>query len=171
MTFSIRFSDRSFIWKFYSLASFTVTSSNQHTYLNQDFTLQTSFFATMLVKALSIALLFASAVAGAPAPKSVRDDLQPWELQRLYTHSPSGRPGNDPHSTVRLTSLQILISSPSPSPSNIHPSLTPQTAQRHHLRPQHHTHPPNSHRNRSLPTLNRKLLRTMVDKRRRPMGH
>ncbi|KAF2787451.1 hypothetical protein K505DRAFT_421767 [Melanomma pulvis-pyrius CBS 109.77] len=51
----------------------------------------------MFSKAI-IAILAASAVSAAPAAV-----LQPWEITTLYTHSPSGRPGNDPHSTLNAT--------------------------------------------------------------------
>jgi hypothetical protein len=31
------------------------------------------------------------------------DPLQPWEITRLRTFSPSGRPGDSPYSTINLT--------------------------------------------------------------------
>ncbi|KAF2463800.1 cell death in tomato 1 [Lindgomyces ingoldianus] len=58
----------------------------------------------MVANAFAIVVLIAATtVSAAPTIKIARDDLQPWELQRLYTHSPSGRPGNDPHSTLNVT--------------------------------------------------------------------
>ncbi|KAF2439499.1 hypothetical protein P171DRAFT_436146 [Karstenula rhodostoma CBS 690.94] len=50
-----------------------------------------------------VALIAATAVSAAPAIKVTRDDLQPWQITLLHTHSPSGRPGNDPHSTINVT--------------------------------------------------------------------
>lgn len=50
-----------------------------------------------------IALIAASAVSAAPAFHIARDDLRPWQITYLNTHSPSGRPGNDPHSTLNFT--------------------------------------------------------------------
>jgi hypothetical protein len=50
-----------------------------------------------------IALIAATAVFAAPTTKLARDDLQPWQITRLYTHSPSGRPGNNPYSTLNFT--------------------------------------------------------------------
>ncbi|KAK7183896.1 hypothetical protein PSPO01_09918 [Paraphaeosphaeria sporulosa] len=49
-----------------------------------------------------VALIAASAVSAAPAIKLARN-VQPWQITRLYTHTPSGRPGNDPHSTLNIT--------------------------------------------------------------------
>ncbi|KAF2200287.1 hypothetical protein GQ43DRAFT_350607, partial [Delitschia confertaspora ATCC 74209] len=39
----------------------------------------------------------------AATPVALRDTLQPWEIIHLYTHSPSGRPGNSPYLTLNVT--------------------------------------------------------------------
>ncbi|ORY02656.1 hypothetical protein BCR34DRAFT_617990 [Clohesyomyces aquaticus] len=57
----------------------------------------------MLTNVFTLALLAATSISASPTPNLPRDTLQPWELQRLYTHSPSGRPGNDPHLTLNAT--------------------------------------------------------------------
>lgn len=49
-----------------------------------------------------VALLAATAVSAAPAAKVTREDGQ-WQLQRLNTHTPSGRPGNSPYSLLNAT--------------------------------------------------------------------
>lgn len=51
-----------------------------------------------------VALLAATAVSAAPTANVARDDGN-WEITHLYTHTPSGRPGNSPYSTVN-TSIQ-----------------------------------------------------------------
>ncbi|KAJ4299094.1 hypothetical protein N0V90_004338 [Kalmusia sp. IMI 367209] len=56
----------------------------------------------MFTKAF-IVLIAVAAVSAAPTAKAARDDLQPWKITQLFTHSPSGRPGNDPHSTLNVT--------------------------------------------------------------------
>ncbi|KAH7119652.1 hypothetical protein B0J11DRAFT_582166 [Dendryphion nanum] len=55
-----------------------------------------------------IALLTAaSTVAALPQRPGIgerpADKIYPWQISTLYTHSPSGRPGNDPHSTLNFT--------------------------------------------------------------------
>lgn len=51
-----------------------------------------------------LALLVATTISAAPTLMVTRDDdLQPWQITRLNTHTPSGRPGNDPHSTLNVT--------------------------------------------------------------------
>ena len=53
---------------------------------------------------LSTILASAIAVSAAPHAQVPRGDaLQPWQITTLYTHTPSGRPGNDPHSTLNFT--------------------------------------------------------------------
>ncbi|KAL1610102.1 hypothetical protein SLS60_001767 [Paraconiothyrium brasiliense] len=70
----------------------------------------------MLTKAI-VALFAAAAVSAAPANKAARDDLQPWQITRLYTHTPSGNPGNDPHSILNFT-----ISDPNTIPAGQTPT-------------------------------------------------
>lgn len=50
-----------------------------------------------------IALIAATAVSAAPVANGTSDALQPWQITILNTHQPSGRPGNDPHSTINVT--------------------------------------------------------------------
>jgi hypothetical protein len=64
-----------------------------------------------------VALIAATAVSAAPAIKVARDDLQPWQITKLSTHEPSGRPGNDPHST-----LNFSISDPNTVPAGQSPT-------------------------------------------------
>ncbi|KAF2193901.1 cell death in tomato 1 [Zopfia rhizophila CBS 207.26] len=55
--------------------------------------------------AKTILPLLVAAVAAAPTAPVERQEqeLQPWQIRPLYTHSPSGRLGNDPHSTLNFT--------------------------------------------------------------------
>ncbi|KAF2713504.1 hypothetical protein K504DRAFT_487897 [Pleomassaria siparia CBS 279.74] len=52
----------------------------------------------MLAKSIVAVLVATAAVSAAPAAT-----LQSWQITSLSTHSPSGRPGNDPHSTLNVT--------------------------------------------------------------------
>ncbi|KAF9728773.1 hypothetical protein PMIN06_006152 [Paraphaeosphaeria minitans] len=64
-----------------------------------------------------VALIAATAVSAAPAMKVARGDLQPWQITQLYTHTPSGRPGNDPHSTLNITIADPNTIPAGPSPT------------------------------------------------------
>ncbi|PSN75261.1 hypothetical protein BS50DRAFT_567961 [Corynespora cassiicola Philippines] len=53
-------------------------------------------------KPVLLTTILASAFA-APAANSRQAGLEPWQVTSLSTHSPSGRPGNNPHSTLNVT--------------------------------------------------------------------
>ncbi|CAG8981878.1 hypothetical protein HYALB_00014009 [Hymenoscyphus albidus] len=76
----------------------------------------------------TIVALFAVTIAASPAIniKTPRDDLQPWQITTLYTHSPSGRPGNDLHLTLNATivDLNTLPVAQTPTGTAVFPSST-----------------------------------------------
>ena len=57
-----------------------------------------------------VALLAAITASAAPAANVARDDGK-WEITQLYTHTPSGRPGNSPYSYVNTTIQDATASS------------------------------------------------------------
>ncbi|KAF1966520.1 hypothetical protein BU23DRAFT_560101 [Bimuria novae-zelandiae CBS 107.79] len=74
-----------------------------------------------------IAVLAATAVSAAPVVNVVREDnLQPWQIMQLLTHTPSGRPGNNLHSTLNITihDPNVIPAAQSPTDQAVFPATT-----------------------------------------------